>query len=132
MKNRKILALSISLLMMGSGFFSVRAQEQLPDLSGTWVGNTETPNGTDTLTLTLTKKGEVYSGFISDSLGMLVEAPLQGIKYEKGVMTFFFMVATGDGEMRVNNSLKLDSGKIAGEWTIGTDMAGSFILERKK
>jgi len=134
MKSIRILAISIAVLAIGIGrpCAQTQAPEKPPDLSGTWSGETVTPNGNDVLTLVLAKKGDSYSGTISDTLFMLNQTPLQGLKFEKGVLTFYFIILTPDSEMRVDNTIKLNGSKLAGTWATASGETGTYELERNK
>jgi hypothetical protein len=128
----RMFALGMVLVAVGAGWLP--GQTQPADLSGTWVGETQVSGQPNTLTLVLAKKGDVYSGSISDSMGMLVMAPLQNVKFdsEKMTMTFYFMVTTANGDLRVDSTIKVNGGKLAGAWAVESGETGSFELEKKK
>ena len=107
---------------------------QTVDLSGTWFGSTAVPNAEekDQITLVLKKEGNSYTGTVTDSMGMLNQTPLKEVKLEKGALSFYFMVFTGESELRVDSTLKISDGKLSGTWSSAAGDSGSYEFERKK
>ena len=107
---------------------------QTADFSGTWVGSTVVPDNPekDQVTLTLKKDGDSYAGTITDSLGLVNQAALKGMKFDKDTFSFYFMASTGEQDLRVDTILKVSGGKLVGTWTSEAGDSGSFELEHKK
>ena len=96
---------------------------------GVWVGTTEVPDqGTDQVTLTITKAKDGYAGTLSDSLGQVAKEPLRDVKFADGALTFSFSLTDGTD---MTMSLKLTGDKMAGEWHHPEGSAGGVTLERK-
>jgi hypothetical protein len=82
--------------------------------------------------LVLKKDGDSYTGTMTDSFGYANQAVLKGVKFEKDALSFYFLISTGEQDMRVDASLKLSGGKLVGTWSSEGGDSGSFELERKK
>ncbi len=107
---------------------------QSVDLSGTWSGSTEVPNSPDPnlVTLVLKKDGEVYTGTVSDSMGMVNEAVLQKVKFENSTLSFEFAVPVGEQNIMVTTSLKYTEEKLVGSWMTFNGDVGSLEMKRTK
>jgi hypothetical protein len=124
----------ILLLFAAFAVYTGLCGAQDADLSGTWVGSTAVPDQAerDQITLVLKKEGNAYSGVISDSLALILQAPLRDVKFTNGTLTFTFTANADEHEVRVVTTLKYTGEKLAGAWIADDGDTGVFDLERKK
>jgi hypothetical protein len=112
--------------------------QQFPDISGTWVGDTDFPNTpeVDHVTLVLKKAGDSYSGMIT--VATAKEVALENVKIEdEDTFSFAFRMLVGKDTVKVTAKLdvlndKVMGHKLLGAWTMETGEYGSFDLEPKK
>ena len=109
---------------------------QATDITGKWVGETVFMGSTDMdrVTLALEKQGDSYSGTISDSLGLIKNAPIESVRFENDNLRFKFTAAVGGREVKMRAALNLFTGRLIGAWATdeGTHAYGSIELERTK
>jgi hypothetical protein len=111
---------------------------QTPDISGTWVGDTEIPNstGTDHVTLTLKKADALYSGTIT--MARAKDAAIENFAFEdEDTFNFEFVMPSGTDKIRVKVKLdilndKVLGSKLMGSWAIEDGTYGSLDLQRSK
>ena len=119
-------------LMVTLAFVLAPLFGQESDLTGTWVGSTYiADSGDDQVTLVLEKEGEVYSGTVSDSMGMANEAKLENGKFVNGTLTGEFTIFNGSDYMKIKLTLKLNGELLVGNWESADGESGSLELKRK-
>jgi len=123
-----ILFLSLSALVLISVYvFSFQA-----DISGTWIGETEIPDqGTDEMTLVLEKANDSYTGTISDSFGMLVDAECEDLEYTNHTLSFNINIFDGYSDMTVFLSLKIEGDTMTGYWETEEGQTGEITMEKQ-
>ena len=105
---------------------------QESDLTGTWVGTTYIPDsGDDQVTLVLQKEGEVYSGTVTDSMGLANESKLENSKFADGTLTAEFMIFNGSDYIRIKLTLKVSGELLVGNWEDPGGGTGNLELKRK-
>jgi hypothetical protein len=135
MKRATILALT--LLFTAFASITILAQ-QMPDISGTWVGDTDFPNTpeVDHVTLVLNKAGDSYTGNIT--VATAKAAPLENLKIEdEDTFSFSFSMLVGKDTVKVTAKLDILDDKelghkLVGAWTMESGEYGSFDLSPKK
>ncbi len=113
-------------------------QGAAPDVSGTWVGQTEMPNTSDKVdvTLALKKGAKDYSGTIS--LAAAKNAPLVDFSWQDEDTLQFSFDMPGEGDpVRVKVKLDvisdvLQGNKRMGTWVMDDGSYGTLDLLRKK
>lgn len=102
-----------------------------PDITGTWIGQTEVPNvGVDELTLVIKKTATGFTGTFSDTLGQMnKDSEITAVKLEGDELSFNFPLA--DGTLMAAK-LKIDGDKLSGTWEHPEGSGGSMTFERKK
>lgn len=135
MKRATILVLALLFVVFAAVTLLAR---QFPDISGTWVGDTDFPNTPeiDRVTLVLKKAGDSYSGSIT--VATAKEVALENVKIEdEDTFSFAFRMLVGKDTVKVTAKLdvlndKVMGHKLLGAWTMETGEYGSFDLEPKK
>jgi hypothetical protein len=111
---------------------------QTPDISGTWIGDTEMPNSTDTnhVTLILKKADASYSGTIT--MAKAKDAAIENFAFEdEDTFNFEFVMPGDNAKIRVKVKLdiindRLLGNKLMGGWVIEDGTYGSLDLQRSK
>jgi hypothetical protein len=105
---------------------------QETDMTGTWEGSTYVPDsGDDQVTLVLQKEGEVYSGTLTDSMGLANESVLENANYVDGTLTADFTIFNGSEYMKIKLTLRLSGDLLVGSWESEDGNTGSLELRRK-
>jgi hypothetical protein len=100
------------------------------DPAGLWIGTTNVPDqGTDQVTLAITKTADGYGGTMSDSLNIVAKEALRDVRLADGVLKFGFTLT--DGSL-MTMTLTLSGDKMAGEWETPDGETGAITFERKK
>jgi hypothetical protein len=100
------------------------------DPAGLWIGTTNVPDqGTDQVTLAITKTADGYGGTMSDSLTIVAKEALRDVRLADGVLKFGFTLT--DGSL-MTMTLTLSGDKMAGEWETPDGETGAITFERKK
>ena len=118
-----------------SNVAALTALAQVPDLSGTWTGETLVPDSADKdlITLVLKKDDASYTGTLTDSMGMANAAILEKVAVAKDALTFEFVITTGSGEaVRIRVALKISAEKLVGTWESADGATGDLEMTRKK
>jgi hypothetical protein len=103
------------------------------DLSGTWEGTTYVPDaGDDTVSMTLRKEGETYSGTVSDSMGLAVASKLENVKFADGTLKAEFVIFNGSDYVRISLALKVSGEMLVGHWADPGGETGTLELKRKE
>jgi hypothetical protein len=99
------------------------------DPAGLWVGITEVPEqGTDQVTLTISKANGGLTGAMSDSLYMVAKEDLRDVRFADGILTFGFTLTDGTA---MTMKLTLTGHRMAGEWQTPDGEVGAITFERK-
>jgi hypothetical protein len=103
---------------------------QTPDLSGTWVGTTQIPDGTvDEVTLVLKKADTGYTGTVSDSLGLIAgNTDINDVKLEGSDLSFTLYLADGN---LITIKLTVTADKLTGQWEHPEGSTGTLELLKK-
>ncbi len=126
---RSFLAVLFAVSLVASiGSIAAAAQDSLV---GTWVGQTEVPDeGTDQVTLIITKTDKGFAGTIADSLGQIQgAAEIKDLTVADGAVTGNFALVDGS---TVTIKLKLDAGALKGNWAHESGSTGEMTLQRKR
>ena len=137
MKRAAVLVLTV-LTVLCTAFGAATIFQQFPDISGTWVGETDFPNtpDVDPVTLVLKKAGDSYSGTIT--VATAKEVALENFKIEdEDTCSFGFTMIIGGTKVQVKAKLdiindKVDGNKLMGAWSLESGEYGSLDLTRKK
>ena len=127
----KKLALVAACLALAGALLVAQTSAPLPDLTGTWSGETQMSRGKDLFTLVLAKKGNSYSGTMTDAMGVLNQVPLLDVKYSDGTLRFSFKASLPNRDLQLEATLKFENDRLVGLWTAETGDTSSLDLERK-
>ncbi len=83
------------------------------------------------MTLILRKEGDVYSGTVTDSIGLANEAELTSCEFKDNVLTVQFNVFDGQNTNAVRCVLRLEGEYLVGTWETDSGVLGEIKLERK-
>jgi hypothetical protein len=120
------------LLTVGLAFALGPLFGQESDLTGTWEGTTYVPDaGDDQVTLVLRKEGEVYSGTVTDSMGLAVESKLENAQFGDGTLKAEFTIFNGSDYVRIRLTLKVSGELLVGHWEDPDGETGNLELKRK-
>jgi hypothetical protein len=124
----------LSLLAFVMVLFNGVAFCQKVNLSGTWIGETEVPEGLepDKVTLVLKKMNGEYTGNVTDSMGMAVKAELEDIEFEDNELTANFMIFDGYENARIYFKLTVEGDTMRGFWESESGDSAIIELHRQK
>ena len=124
----------LSLLAFVMVLFNGAAYCQKVNLSGTWIGETEVPEGfePDKVTLVLKKTNGEYTGNVTDSMGMAVKAELEDIEFEDNELTAHFMIFDGFENVRIYFRLTVEGNTMKGFWESESGDSAVIELHRQK
>lgn len=124
----------LSLLAFVMVLFNGAAFCQKVNLSGTWIGETEVPEGLepDKVTLVLEKTNGEYTGNVTDSMGMAVKAELEDIEFEENELTANFMIFDGYEYARIYFKLTVEGDTMKGFWESESGDSAVIELHRQK
>ena len=124
----------LSLLAFMMILFNGAAFCQNVNLSGTWVGETEVPEGLepDKITLVLVKTNGEYTGKVTDSMGMAQEAELENIEFEENELTANFLIFDGYEYARIYFTLTVEGDTMKGFWESESGDSAPIELHRQK
>jgi len=106
-----------------------RAQDEQPDLTGTWVFNVVTDAGGGTPTVVLTQKGDSLSGSYSSEV--FGEQRVRGTATE-GRLTFSFTADLGGTSLTVTYRGTIESAdSLRGTVQLGDAASGTFTAKRQ-
>ncbi|MCK4557314.1 MAG: hypothetical protein KAU47_07330 [Candidatus Aminicenantes bacterium] len=130
---KKIVSI-LSLLAFVIVLFNGAAFCQKVNLSGTWIGETEVPEGLepDKVTLVLKKTNGEYTGNVTDSMGMAVKAELEDIEFEDNELTANFMIFDGYENARIYFTLTVEGDTMKGFWESESGDSAIIELHRQK
>lgn len=130
---KKIVSI-LSLLAFVMVLFNGAAFCQKVNLSGTWIGETEVPEGLepDKVTLVLKKTNGEYTGNVTDSMGMAVKAELEDIEFEDNELTANFMIFDGYENARIYFTLTVEGDTMKGFWESESGDSAIIELHRQK
>ena len=107
---------------------------QATDISGKWAGETVFMGSRDPdrITLVLEKKGDSYSGSISDSLGMIQNAPIENVIFVNDNLRFKFTATVAGRDVKMRAALNFFMERLVGAWSTdeGSHAYGVLELER--
>lgn len=134
MKRATVLMLSALLI----GLTAITLFGQSPDISGTWIGDTDFPStpDQDPVTLILKKAGSAYSGTIA--IGTAKEVALENFAFDdEDTIGFDFVITVDKNRVKVHAKLdiindKLEGNKLMGSWVMEDGRYGALELVRKK
>jgi hypothetical protein len=136
---KRVTVLSLLALLMTFATLTLPAQQdRFPDITGTWVGETDLPStpDKDPVTLVLKKAGGSFAGTIA--VGKAKEVVLENVKIDdEDTFSFEFSLALGEETNRVKAKLdvindRLVGNKLLGSWTMDDGSYGALDLQRKK
>lgn len=129
-KAASFLSLAVFILAICSGILLC----QQVDLSGTWIGETEVPDAfePDKVTLVLEKTDGQYTGTVTDSMGMALEAELEDIEFENNEMKANFIIFDGYEYTRIYFVLTIEGDTMKGRWESEGGDSSPIELQRQK
>jgi hypothetical protein len=130
---RKYICFS-ALVLFVLGLGAATASQKI-DLSGTWVGFAERMGSQDTVTLVLEKKEGVYTGKITDQMGMFPGVEIRNFVLKDNAVTFQFDGGTGnEGNFTLKAEMTLSEDTMKGTWKmVGVDEeTGAIELSLQK
>lgn len=124
----------LSLLAFVMVLFNGAAYCQKVNLSGTWIGETEVPEGLepDKVTLVLEKTNGEYKGNVTDSMGMAEKAELEDIEFEDNELTANFLIFDGYEYVRIYFMLTVEGDTMKGFWESESGDSAVIKLHRQK
>jgi hypothetical protein len=107
---------------------------QATDISGIWAGKAEIPgtSKTDQITLILEKRGDSYSGILSDTLGLAKNVPLENVAFKNDNLRFKVTIKSDGKDIKLSGGLNFLLGELIGGWGIDTGEFGAVDLARTK
>lgn len=88
------------------------------ELTGTWIGPADTPDGSDDITCKLALEGSKVTGTLNDVFGYFTNTPIKEGKFENNKISFKSVVATPDGNMNVIMKGTVKGSQISGYWEL--------------
>ncbi len=124
----------LSLLAFVMVLFNGAAYCHKVNLSGTWIGETEVPEGLepDKVTLVLKKMNGEYTGNVTDSMGMADKAELEDIEFEDNELTANFLIFDGYENARIYFTLTVEGNTMKGFWESESGDSAIIELHRQK
>jgi hypothetical protein len=120
-------------LFLGLSLISL-AQTSKPTLSpvGTWGGFAENQGMQDELTVTIEKKGEIYTGKVKDAMGMFPDVDIKNFVMKDDKVSFEFPGSMNGMAFTIKSDLTLTEKTMNGTWTMAEDgSTGAIGLTRK-
>jgi len=104
------------------------------DITGTWVGETYTPDSPDPdkLTLVFAKIDDTWTGTFSDTMGYASEAKCDEIKIDGHSLTFHFDISDGYDVQTIYVALTVEEDSMTGAWENEGGEGAEIKLEKKK
>lgn len=129
-KAASFLSLALFILAICNGILLC----QQVDLSGTWIGETEVPDAfePDKVTLILEKTNGQYTGTVTDSMGMALEAELEDIEFENNELKANFIIFDGYEYTRIYFVLTVEGDTMKGRWESEGGDSAPIELQRQK
>jgi hypothetical protein len=124
---------SVILFILALSLFSL-AQTSKPNLSpvGSWDGFAENQGNQDQLTVTIEKKGEVYTGKVKDVMGMFPDVDIKNLVLKDDKVSFEFEGTMGGMAFAIKTDLTLTEKTMNGTWMMVEDgSSGALELTRK-
>lgn len=110
-----------------------RVKVEKVDLTGTWVGPAETPDGSDQITCVLEHKDGKITGTLTDEMGYLSSAPITSAKLTGDNVYLETTVSTPDGSMKLVLRGSLKGNTITGNWELpDTGETGPWKIVKKE
>ncbi len=98
------------------------------DLSGTWKGQTVVDGADVALTLVLEKKGESYTGTVTDSAGFSKESEIRNAEFQDDTFSFVFTIFNGTDYLNVIVSMTVEGNIMRGLWESEDGNSGNAEL----
>jgi len=123
------LFICICLLCLGM----VLAAVEPKDFAGSWEGSSDTPNGSDAITLTLELKGGTWTGRMRDSIGLVPDIEVTNVQINEQTITFSISInyAEAGGSLDVSFSMELKEDTLSGTWSTFDGSTGAISLQKK-
>ena len=103
------------------------------DLTGTWIGPADTPNGSDEVTCKLKLEGTKVTGTLNDVFGYFDDTPIQEGKLVNNKISFKSVVATPEGKLNIIMKGTIKGNKITGYWEdVDTGQTGNWKAIKKE
>jgi hypothetical protein len=121
------------LFVLALSLFSL-AQTSKPKLSpvGSWDGFAENQGNRDQITVTIEKKGDVYTGKVKDVMGMFPDVDIANLVLKDDKVSFEFEGSMGGMVFAIKTDLTLTEKTMNGTWTMAEDgSSGAVELTRK-
>jgi hypothetical protein len=130
MKSRIAVLALIAFVLAPAGWLA--AQQQ--DISGTWVGETSTPDAPepDKLTMVISKKDGTYSAVISDTLGFASDTECDNMTFEDGELKFTFDISDGYQVQTIYITLKVEGDSMTGYWENDAGEGAEITMQKQK
>jgi hypothetical protein len=99
---------------------------------GSWAGFAENQGNQDELTVTIEKKGDVYTGKVKDVMGMFADVDITNFVWKDDKVSFQFPGSMGGMNFTIKAELTLTEKTMSGIWTMAEDgSTGAVGLTRK-
>jgi len=99
---------------------------------GSWDGFAENQGNRDQITVTIEKKGEVYTGKVKDLMGMFPDVDIANLVLKDDKVSFEFEGTVGGRAFVIKTDLTLTEKTMNGIWTMAEDgSSGAVELTRK-
>ena len=104
------------------------------DITGTWIGETDTPDAVepDKLTLVLLKKDGELVGIITDTLGYASETECDNLTFEGGELKFTFDISDGYTVETIYITLKVEGDTMTGHWENDGGDGAEITMQKQK
>lgn len=104
------------------------------DISGTWVGETSTPDApdADTLTMVISKKDDKHAIVITDTLGYASNTECDNITFEGGELKFTFDISDGYAVQTIYITLKVEGDSMTGYWENDGGEGAEITMKKEK
>ena len=123
---------TIAMDSVESGWLHGQYAPPAPDLTGTWSGATRFSGGRDVFTIMLARRGQSYTGTITDAAGLMKQVPLEDVRNAGGGLAFSFTASLSSQDLHFEATLKPENGRLIGTWTAEVGDTGSLAMERKE
>ena len=99
---------------------------------GSWDGFAENQGNRDQITVTIEKKGDVYTGKVKDVMGMFPDVDIENLVLKDDKVSFEFEGSMGGMAFAIKTDLTLTEKTMNGTWTMAEDgSSGAVELTRK-
>jgi hypothetical protein len=104
------------------------------DITGTWIGETSTPDAPepDKLTLVLSKKDGKLVGIINDTLGYASDTECDNLTFEGGELKLTFDISDGYEVQTIYITLKVEGDTMTGYWENDGGEGAEISMKKQK